>query len=175
MRPRLRTIVLLIVGAIVLASCSSAVVGDAAGSDAGSVGKPDTAARLDFTAPTVGGGTFEGASLIDRPAVLWFWAPWCPTCAAQAGFVADLAESYDGTVNVIGVAGLDEKPAMEKFVSSREVEDLTHLADEQGEVWKRFGVTAQSTFVLLNDAGEVVYQGYLEEDQLKERVEALAD
>lgn len=181
MRPGLPTIVLIIVGVLGLAACGSEVAdgraaSDAggAGSDAGSVGKPDTAARLDFTVSTVDGGTFEGASLMDKPAVLWFWAPWCPTCAAQAGFVADLAETYDGVVNVIGVAGLGETPAMEEFVSAGGVEDLTHLADEDGDVWKRFGVTAQSTFVLLNDSGEVVYQGYLEADQLNERADALA-
>lgn len=30
---------------------------------------------LDFTAPLVGGGTFDGATYGERPVVLWFWAP----------------------------------------------------------------------------------------------------
>jgi ABC-type glycerol-3-phosphate transport system substrate-binding protein len=30
---------------------------------------------LDFTAPLVGGGTLEGASLRGRAVLLWFWAP----------------------------------------------------------------------------------------------------
>jgi hypothetical protein len=30
---------------------------------------------LDFTAPFVGGGTLEGASLEGRAVLLWFWAP----------------------------------------------------------------------------------------------------
>lgn len=30
---------------------------------------------LQFTAPLVGGGTFDGAALTDKPTVFWFWAP----------------------------------------------------------------------------------------------------
>ena len=30
---------------------------------------------LQFTAPLVGGGTFEGAAAAGKPTVFWFWAP----------------------------------------------------------------------------------------------------
>ncbi len=30
---------------------------------------------LQFSAPLVGGGTFEGAAVADKPTVFWFWAP----------------------------------------------------------------------------------------------------
>jgi hypothetical protein len=30
---------------------------------------------LQFTAPQLGGGTFDGAALGGRPVVFWFWAP----------------------------------------------------------------------------------------------------
>ena len=30
---------------------------------------------LQFTAPLVGGGTFDGAAVADKPTVFWFWAP----------------------------------------------------------------------------------------------------
>ncbi len=32
-------------------------------------------AALDFTAPLLGGGQFDGASAAGKPLVLWFWAP----------------------------------------------------------------------------------------------------
>ena len=40
--------------------------------------------RLDFTATTLSGAPFNGASLQGKPAVLWFWTPWCPFCNAEA-------------------------------------------------------------------------------------------
>jgi len=30
---------------------------------------------LQFTAPLVGGGTFDGAAAVGKPTVFWFWAP----------------------------------------------------------------------------------------------------
>jgi hypothetical protein len=30
---------------------------------------------LQFTAPLVGGGTFDGAAAAGKPTVFWFWAP----------------------------------------------------------------------------------------------------
>jgi hypothetical protein len=30
---------------------------------------------LQFTAPLVGGGTFDGAAVAGKPTVFWFWAP----------------------------------------------------------------------------------------------------
>jgi hypothetical protein len=48
--------------------------------------KPPTAAAADlnFTGTTLSGGTFNGSSLQGKPAVLWFWTPWCPFCNAEA-------------------------------------------------------------------------------------------
>jgi hypothetical protein len=54
------------------------------------------------------------------------------------------------------------------------VDHIVHLADEQGVVWKRFGVTAQSTYVLLDASGQVVYRGYLDGDALTRKLTALA-
>ena len=55
-------------------------VDTAAGSAAGAASDtPDGSGTaielLDFTAPLVGGGTFDGAAYGERPVVLWFWAP----------------------------------------------------------------------------------------------------
>ncbi|HCT80632.1 MAG TPA: hypothetical protein DGT23_29515 [Micromonosporaceae bacterium] len=47
--------------------------------------------------------TFEGKTLAGKPAVLRFWAPWCPTCAAEAPDVAQAASKYQGKVAVIGL------------------------------------------------------------------------
>ena len=41
------------------------------------VGEPAAVvpASLQFSAPLVGGGTFDGASVAGAPVVFWFWAP----------------------------------------------------------------------------------------------------
>lgn len=41
--------------------------------DGGVIAAPEA---LQFSAPLVGGGDIEVASLAGRPVLLWFWAPW---------------------------------------------------------------------------------------------------
>ncbi len=45
----------------------------AATTGAGAAGQPIE--LLQFTAPLLGGGTFDGTAPTERPLVFWFWAP----------------------------------------------------------------------------------------------------
>jgi len=126
-----------------------------------------------FTGTTLDGEAFDGHSLVGKPAVLWFWAPWCPTCRAQAPTVAELAEEYDGQVAVIGVGGLDSQEVIEEFADR--VPHVTHLVDDEGTVWRHFRVTAQSTYTVIDADGEIITEGYLDDDELVALVDQLAD
>lgn len=138
------------------ASSPSLPVASATGSDGDTV-----PSALRFTATTVDGTSFDAESLAGSPTVLWFWAPWCPKCRAQAPATAKVAADYEGTVNVVGVAGLDETGAMKDFVADTGTDGFPQLADENGELWKRFEVTEQSRYVILDKAGRSVYEGVL--------------
>jgi thiol-disulfide isomerase/thioredoxin len=144
------------------------------GASAAAPGPVTVPATLRFTATTVDGARFDAATLAGKPAVLWFWAPWCPTCAGEAPQVARLAARYAGKVTVVGVAGLDKQPAMREFVTRMHTSGFVNLADETGVVWRRFGITAQATYVLLDAAGQVLYTGYLDDSQLAARLANLA-
>ena len=69
---------------------------------------------------------------------------------------------YGDRLAVLGVAGLGDKAAMDEFVTDLEVGGVTHLNDQAGAVWRRFEVTEQSTFVLIDRAGKVVHKGWLD-------------
>lgn len=127
---------------------------------------------LDFTSTTVAGEEFDGASLAGSPAVLWFWAPWCPTCRGQVPQVEELARTYGDEVAVVGIGSLDSAEAIAGFAG--DVEGITHLEDVDGVLWRRFGVTEQSSFVVLDADGEVAFEaGYGGEDDLAAQVEAV--
>lgn len=128
---------------------------------------------LQFRAETLDGRAFEGADLAGQPAVLWFWAPWCPTCRAQAPGVNALARAHAGEVSVVGVGGLDDTAAMQGFATGVD-DDVTLLADEEGAVWRRFGVTEQSSYVVLDARGDTVASGYLDDAELRALVDDLA-
>lgn len=144
------------------------------GSDAGATPAPTaTGSLLAFTATTLDGRSFDGTSLAGKPAVLWFWAPWCPICLQQAPGVRAAVAKYGDRVNIVGVAGLDKTEAMPEFVRLAKVQGMTHIADEAGVVWKRFGITEQSVFVLLDADGTVVGKGRLASDEIPDRVAGL--
>lgn len=126
---------------------------------------------VNFTGTTVDGEPFAGVDLVGRPAVLWFWAPWCPTCRAQAPAVSALSAQYDGEVAVVGVGGLADADDIRGM--AQDVTGPTHLLDEEGAVWRHFGVTAQSTYVVLDAQGAVVAEGYLDDAALAETVAGL--
>lgn len=135
-------------------------------------GTAATPELLDFTATTVGGEAFDGASLAGSPTVLWFWAPWCPTCRGQIPQVQDLAQTYGDRVGVVGIGSLDSAEAIADFAG--DADGVTHLEDVDGELWTRFGVAEQSSFVVLDAAGEVVFEaGYGGSDDLGAEVDAL--
>lgn len=126
-------------------------------------------ASLDFTATTVDGATFQAAELAGDPVVLWFWAPWCPRCVAQAPDVLALAED----VTVVGVGGLAPANDMQGFIDRTGTGGLTHLSDPEGEVWGKFGVTVQETLVVIDTSGEVVHNGIVSPAELRQRLDDL--
>ena len=140
----------------------------ASGSDVIGTGK---VADLDFTGTTVAGSPFDGSSLAGKPAVLWFWAPWCPTCRAQSVNLSHLAEKYDGELAVVGVGGLDSAEAIEELAAR--IPNVTHLVDDRGEVWQHFRVTAQSTYTVIDADGEIISEGYLDDAELNDLVDRL--
>jgi thiol-disulfide isomerase/thioredoxin len=116
---------------------------------------------LRFTGTTVDGKAFDAATLAGKPAVLWFWAPWCPRCRAQAEATAKVAADYRDRVTVVGVAGLDKADAMRGFVADQKVGGFPHLSDEAGAIWERFEITEQSVYVILDAKGNKIFSGNL--------------
>ncbi len=135
--------------------------------------KPAAAAptpeQLDFRTTTLSGAEFAGADLVGRPAVLWFWAPWCTICRTEGPEVARIAQSFHGDVRFLGVPGLGAVEDMQQFVEDTGTGELTHLVDDDGSLWARFGVIAQPAFAFVSADGEVeVVNGSLPPDDLIE-------
>ncbi len=108
-----------------------------------------------FAGATVDGGSFDSATLAGTPAVLWFWAPWCTVCRAEAPDVAAVAAEYEGRVRFVGVPGLGPVDDMKRFVADTGTAGFTHVVDADGALWQRFGVVAQPAFAFVAADGTV--------------------
>jgi thiol-disulfide isomerase/thioredoxin len=178
---RVRFAALLLPLALVAAACASddgttATVAEDERIQQGPTADTDEAdgARA-FTAQTLDGDEFTSASLAGTDTVLWFWAPWCTTCRAEAPDVNAAAATHDGSVQVIGVAGRGEVDEMQGFVSDTDMARLTHLVDSDGSIWSSFGVAAQPAYAFIDDTGEVeVVVGAMGEERLSARMDQLA-
>jgi hypothetical protein len=68
---------------------------------------------------------------------------------------------------------MGDNKAMHQFVSDLEVTKVPNLDDQQGVLWKRFGITEQSTYVLVDKAGKILDKAYLDDLQLTTKVKSL--
>lgn len=166
---RSRLVAALVACALLLAACGnstggggSAQVGDANGPPA-------------FAASTLAGGKVDSASFAGQPTVLWFWAPWCTICRAEGPDVAAAAAAFADQVDLIGVAGRGEVPAMNEFVVSTGTNGITHVIDDDGSIWSDYGVAAQPAFAFIGADGKVdVHVGALGGREIEKRMQALA-
>ena len=104
---------------------------------------------------------------------MWFWAPWCSTCKREAPTVAKAAQQ-NPDVQFVGVAALDEVPAMQDFIDTYKIGDFPNIADTKGAVWQRFGVTNQPAFAFIGADGSVdVVVSSLGSEALETRIDTL--
>jgi thiol-disulfide isomerase/thioredoxin len=143
----------------------------------GLIGPPNALAddRLQFTGTTLSGATFNGASLEGKPAVLWFWTPWCPFCNQEAPGVSQVAAA-NPKVTFVGVAARSDIAAMQNFVSKYNL-NFTNLNDADGSIWAKFGVPWQPAYVFLRPDGTSTFvnnpTSAMSEQELSSRVTAL--
>ena len=145
---------------------------DAMADDAAEIEVPD---QLQWSAPTVSGGEFDGASLAGTDAILWIWASWCPVCQAEAPTVAAASAQLPEGVEIYGLPGRSDQAAAEAFVEFYELEGFDHIMDEEAVLWANFGVSYQPAFVLINDDGTIEsVPGSLSEQGILDAAEQLA-
>lgn len=132
--------------------------------------------RLQFTGTTLSGAPFSGASLVGKPAVLWFWTPWCPFCNAEGPSVSSVAAD-NPKVTFVGVAARSDVAAMQAFVSKYNL-NFTTLNDADGSIWARYNVPWQPAYVFYRADGTSTFvnnpTSAMSQQELQERVSAVS-
>jgi thiol-disulfide isomerase/thioredoxin len=142
------------------------------------LGNPPTAVaddRQQFTGTTLAGQPFDGSSLAGKPAVLWFWTPWCPFCNAEASSVSAVAAA-NPAVTFVGVAARSDTGAMQNFVDRYHL-GFTNLNDADGSIWARYNVPWQPAYVFYRPDGSSTFvnnpTAAMPQQELADRVAAL--
>ncbi len=136
------------------------------------VGKP----APDFAMPLLnGGGEFRLSERGDVPAVINFWASWCPPCRDESPAFERTWRAYrDEGVVFIGVNIQDTQEDAEEY--AREF-GLTFVngRDLDGKITIDYGVTGLPVTFFVGRGGDVesVHVGAIAEDDLAQRTRAL--
>ncbi len=179
------SVAIIATGVLVLAGCSSDTKDATSVATASEISVSETTESESSTAvatplPVFSSATLEGRSVTQadyegKPTIMWFWAPWCTVCRAEAPTLAKVANQLDGSVEVVGVAALGSIDEMKTFVSDTGIENFSQLADPDAEVWGVFGVAAQPAFAFISADGSIeIVQGSLDENAILERAATLS-
>ncbi|MGF1596949.1 MAG: hypothetical protein ACFCVK_08445 [Acidimicrobiales bacterium] len=74
--------------------------------------------------------------------------------------VAAAHDTYGDRVTFVGIAGLAPGGDFQGFIDDTGTGGLTHLNDETGDLWERFGTGGRSTFMFVDDDGSYVLTEY---------------
>lgn len=141
---------------LVLGACGGRETG--AGGEAASAAAPPS-----LKIPAIdGSGTvsLEALTASGRPTLLWFWAPWCEICNAEAAGIERLARRARGKLQVIAIGGRDEIAAGREFVARHRLRSPVVLFDKAEAAWEAYGIGPQPAAVLLDERGRETRRWY---------------
>lgn len=94
-----------------------------------------------------------------KPMIVEFWATWCGPCRTSIPHLNELHKKYQEKGLVI-VGLTDEDNATIRRFTKTVPMDYPHGTDRNGKISKEFGVQGIPHAVLVNKAGEIVWEGH---------------
>jgi len=86
--------------------------------------------------------------------VLNFWATWCAPCRKEMPHLSDLQNHFGDELDVVTVAtGINQRPAMERFLDEIGVDNLPLHTDANSALARDFGVVGLPVTLVLNPDG----------------------
>jgi len=138
---------------------------------ASGVGRPAPA----FELPAVSGDVrLTSGSLRGKPAVVNFWATWCPGCRDEHGSLQQAARDFAGRASFLGISVDDDAGAVERVLEEHGSAYPVAL-DRTSQTASAFGAGGVPQTFFLDAGGTIVatLQGPAGAQQLREILDAL--
>lgn len=126
-----------------------------------------------MAASKLDGSSFAMADLVGEPAVLYFWATWCPQCKVQRDVLNKLAGEWVGRVRTVALAVDDDASAVSRYLEGHA--RLSHELRASPQLLELFHVEALPTLVVIDRSRAVkaVSVGPMDAERLHSVVEPL--
>lgn len=121
-----------------------------------------------------GGGTFAKADIAGEPAVINFWASWCPPCKEEADDLEQGWQEYkDRGVMFLGVNVMDKESDALKFIDEYGV--TYRNGPDKSDIALDFGMLAVPETFFINRDGMIVrkFAGAITIEQLRVFIDEL--
>jgi thiol-disulfide isomerase/thioredoxin len=141
----------------------------------GGVSLPMGTVAPDAALEDLDGNPVTLAEVIDgRPAMLVFWATWCPLCEALQPQFDRIQATYGDRMAMVavGVAVNQNPRRIRRHLESHDP-GYPHLYDAGGEAVRAYKAVTTSIVVLLDAEGRVAYTGVGADQDIEGAVEAL--
>lgn len=130
-----------------------------------------------WTLNTLDGKPSTLAEVKGKPALVNFWASWCPPCIEETPALIQAyneLKSEGRDMEFIGIGTNDDLPNLQKFASNNTVPYLM-VADPDGKVSEAYGVLGMPTTVLIDSNGIVrkIFNGAIKKEQVLEAMRSL--
>jgi len=121
-----------------------------------------------FHGAATNGQSVNIQNLRGKPALVYFWATWCPVCKMQNGNVANIGKDLP-VITIAMNSGSDLE--VEAFLKEKQL-DFLALADDDGTIASRYGVTGVPTSFIIDSNGNIAFTevGYTTEWGLRLRL-----
>lgn len=128
------------------------------GCSTGSTGSEATVTRIGEPAPNFQLKNLDGKDIIlsnltGKPALLNFWATWCPPCRGEMPYMQEIYEKWSEKGLVLLAIDIGESPAQVKeFLEANDL-SLSIALDTNQIVAQRYNITAIPTTFLIDKDG----------------------
>jgi len=162
MTQTLKSILILVLLALPLASCGNAEEASQPAASAVKAGIMSGQHAPDFSLNDLNGKTFTLSDVHGKkPVLLIFWATWCPSCIQAIPYFADLHAQYASRgleIIAINIASNDPLPRVQSFQEANKM-PYRILYDEKTDVSRLYAVFGIPTSILIDRDGIIQYRG----------------
>lgn len=100
-----------------------------------------------------------------KSTLLWFWAPHCTFCKAEAPKLVDFKNKHGEKIAVLGLGAQDDLDQAKGFVNETSTTGLEMVWDASGKSWVHYKVTNQPTAIVIDSGGKVVKTWFRDFDE----------
>ncbi len=121
-----------------------------------------------LNAPDLSGRPFPGLDTLPKPALVYFWASWCPICSAMQGSIANLAR--DVPMVTIALQSGDAAAVAAHLAAAQLA--IPTLVDDSGALGRAYGIRGVPAVFIIDGDGRIRFAtvGYSTELGIRARL-----